>query len=52
MKTIRRTLLLALLSIAVTACGSSSILGPESIPDSGSLSIPDSGSFSIPDSGS
>ncbi|MFQ5536060.1 MAG: hypothetical protein ACE5GJ_01290 [Gemmatimonadota bacterium] len=57
MKIIRRTMFLALLSLAATACGTSSILGPDCTdpavchnPDSGSHN-PDSGSHN-PDSGS
>lgn len=58
MKSLRLFLALAFMSLAATACGSSSLLAPdcddpttcEHIPDSGSH-IPDSGSH-IPDSGS
>ena len=48
MKTLRRLLLVATLSLATGACGQS-ILGPDHLPDSGTH-LPDSGTH-LPDSG-
>jgi predicted small lipoprotein YifL len=48
MKTLRRSLLVLVLTIGTAAC-SSSLVGPDYSPDSGNYS-PDSGNYS-PDSG-
>lgn len=57
-KTIRRTLLLALLAFGATACADSSLLAPDCVDAGQCEYIPDSGSLNgqaeayIPDSGS